>query len=468
MTSGKYFNKGVKALDDADIGHVVRETTDRIIVFGKKGERYDIPIDTIQQVGANVLIGLCQGEIVGRYKVERKKPMPPGRKEPWPSEAVSVDLATYEGKYPTSLFNKGVRANNEDDVGHIMKETGDKIIVFGSSNTRYDIPKNHIIAVGRNVIVDIDFPEINKYQVDRNSPFSTLDEDNSLEDQKVNVHTDDKVVQNKQDNEATKEMSKIEFYRYYHGPKEGELKQTQQLKEQSEQLFDLQTLLNQRRDRLFEALEERYQYNTSIRRSQDFLQKHVSSKISLVVIFVDLVGSTDMSMTLPAEKLVTVMTAFSREISSVIESYDGYVLKYVGDAVIGFFPSIFNKYLACDRSFECAESIINVIKNGINPILGRMDYPELSVKVGMDEGENVVVQYGYDRSSPIDILGYSMNVAAKITSLTPANKISVGEDVFKLLHPKIQSRFKQLITSKNEWKYIDRRSRKPYKVYSLK
>jgi adenylate cyclase len=76
-----------------------------------------------------------------------------------------------------------------------------------------------------------------------------------------------------------------------------------------------------------------------------------------------------MSMNLPVDKLVTIITAFSREISSVVESYDGYVLKYVGDAVIAFFPSIFNKYLVCDRSFECAESIINVIKNGINPIL---------------------------------------------------------------------------------------------------
>jgi class 3 adenylate cyclase len=175
-----------------------------------------------------------------------------------------------------------------------------------------------------------------------------------------------------------------------------------------------------------------------------------------------------MSMTLPAEKLVTIITAFSREVSSVIESYDGYVLKYVGDAVIAFFSSNFNKYLACDRSFECAESIINVIKNGINPILEKMGYPELSVKVGMDEGENVIVQYGYDLSSPIDILGYSMNVAAKITTLTSANRISVGEDVFKLLHPKIQSRFKRLSTTKKEWNYINRQSGKPYKIYSLK
>ncbi len=95
-------------------------------------------------------------------------------------------------------------------------------------------------------------------------------------------------------------------------------------------------------------------------------------------------------------------------------------------------------------------------------------YPELSIKVGMDEGENVVVQYGYDRSSPIDILGYSMNVAAKITSLAPSNKIAIGEDIFKLLHSKLQSRFQRLLISKNQWKYIDRRTGKPYKVFVLR
>jgi hypothetical protein len=40
MTSGKYFNKGVKALDAPHIGHVIRETPE---VFGGKQERYDIP-----------------------------------------------------------------------------------------------------------------------------------------------------------------------------------------------------------------------------------------------------------------------------------------------------------------------------------------------------------------------------------------------------------------------------------------
>ena len=48
MTSGKYFNKGVKALDAPDIGHVVRETPDKIVIFGGGDERYDIPMSEIQ------------------------------------------------------------------------------------------------------------------------------------------------------------------------------------------------------------------------------------------------------------------------------------------------------------------------------------------------------------------------------------------------------------------------------------
>jgi hypothetical protein len=79
VTSGKYFTKGVKALDAVDVGHVVKEITDKIIVSGKKGERYDIPIREIQQVGANVLVGLHMSDIINRFMVNREEPLPPSR-----------------------------------------------------------------------------------------------------------------------------------------------------------------------------------------------------------------------------------------------------------------------------------------------------------------------------------------------------------------------------------------------------
>lgn len=242
---------------------------------------------------------------------------------------------------------------------------------------------------------------------------------------------------------------------------------TRENENRKDELVDLQTLFSQRQDRLWKALEERYQYNSSVNRGQEFLLNHVNSKLELVIMYIDLVGSTKMSMTLPVEQLVTIMRAFSHEISSVVESYNGYVLKYVGDAIISFFPCGFNKYLISDKSVQCAKSMINVIKNGINPILTKHEYPELSVKIGIDEGEDVVVQYGYDKSSLIDILGYSMNVAAKITSLTAANKISVGNSVYKLLHPTTQSKF-NLLSIDQDWKYVDRETGELYKVFTMK
>lgn len=237
--------------------------------------------------------------------------------------------------------------------------------------------------------------------------------------------------------------------------------------EEAATVVDSETLVAQTQDRLWRALKRRYQYDSSLKPGQDYLLNHVSSKIPLVIMYADLVGSTNMSMTLPVDKLVTIIRAFTQEISAVIESHGGFVLKYVGDAVIAFFPASYNKLAACDRAVQCAHSMITVVKNGINPILNQYDYPELGVKIGMDVGENVIVQYGHDKSSPIDILGYCMNVAAKITSLTAPNTISIGEDVYDLLHPSEKALFSEMKLSAEAWKYRNRVTDRLYRVYTL-
>ena len=172
MAFGKHFNKGVKTLDNPNIGFVVRETPDKIVIFGEKNGRYDVPISKIQQVGANVLLGLDSSEL-REYSISRDAPLPTSKKDPWEKDDSVVDLSSYEGKYPNTLFNKGVRAKNEDHVGHVMKETNDKIVIFGEGNNRFDISKSEIYQVGMNVILKIDFPEIFKYRVDKNSPLPT-------------------------------------------------------------------------------------------------------------------------------------------------------------------------------------------------------------------------------------------------------------------------------------------------------
>jgi hypothetical protein len=184
MTSGKYFNKGVKALDSPHVGHVVRETEDKIVVFGGGDDRYDIPKSEIRFTSGNVLIDMTMYDIAKKYKVSREEPLPTGKatKDPW-TRPGNVDLATYEREYPKSMFNKGVRTSNEDHVGHVVKEVKDKIVVFGHYDYRFDIPKSEIIAVGRNIIVGKDFPELFKYRVDKNAPLPTGEPIDSLADE---------------------------------------------------------------------------------------------------------------------------------------------------------------------------------------------------------------------------------------------------------------------------------------------
>ena len=232
---------------------------------------------------------------------------------------------------------------------------------------------------------------------------------------------------------------------------------------------DTETLVAQTQDRMWRALKRRYQYDANLEPAQAFLLNHINSKIPLVIMYVDLVGSTNMSMTLPIDKLVTIIRAFTYEMSSVIQSHKGYVLKYVGDAVIAFFPSSYNKLLACDNAVYCAQSMITVVKNGINPILNQYDYPELSIKIAIDEGENTIVQYGHHKSSLIDILSYCMSIAAKITSITEPDRITIGEDVYNLLHPTLKTRFKRISLKDRiqEWKYTNRQTGQLYNLYSM-
>lgn len=175
MVSGRYFNKGVKSLDSPHVGHVVRETSDKIVVFGEGDDRYDIPKDKIRFAAANVLIDLPFHEIVKNYKVSREQPLPVDKEHTHTDSELPepADLATYEGKYPKSLFNKGVRTQDEEHVGHVMTEAGDKIVVWGHYNWRFDVPKSKIIALGRNVILGMDYNEVFKYKVDRNDPLPT-------------------------------------------------------------------------------------------------------------------------------------------------------------------------------------------------------------------------------------------------------------------------------------------------------
>ncbi|MCH8085647.1 MAG: adenylate/guanylate cyclase domain-containing protein [Thaumarchaeota archaeon] len=236
------------------------------------------------------------------------------------------------------------------------------------------------------------------------------------------------------------------------------------------QILDSESMILETQKRVWGALKKGYEYSGMVDESDQFLRKHVFSKLEMVVLYVDLVGSTTMTLEMPAEKIAIIISSFSQEMATVIRQHHGYVLKFVGDAVIGYFISKENNSLiATDDAVVCAKSIISVIQKGINPILNQYDYPDLMVKIGVDFGQNIVVRYGADvNHSHVDLMGPAMNIAAKIQNVAKPNQILIGSDVFQRIHSESQKEFNEIIWKDNEWKYRSRLTGEIYKVYEYK
>ena len=214
---------------------------------------------------------------------------------------------------------------------------------------------------------------------------------------------------------------------------------------QHSETIDIETLIKEVQKRVWSSLKKGYEYDRSRNDSDKFLREHVSSRVKMIIVYVDLVGSTQMTLEMPAEKVAIIISSFSQEMGFVIKHHEGYVLKYVGDAVIGYFVAQESPLVAADNAVNCGKSMISVIERGINPILNEYDYPELRVKIGMDFGENTIVRYGADvDNSHVDILGPGMSIAAKITNLAKPNQILIGEDVYEKLHPTLKQSFKEV------------------------
>jgi adenylate cyclase len=233
---------------------------------------------------------------------------------------------------------------------------------------------------------------------------------------------------------------------------------------------------------MWKSLKGEMEFNISTEDTQNVLAKVGESKVTLVVLYIDIVESTKLSMTLPVDKLAAIIRAFTHEISLVVSAYGGYVLKYLGDAILAFFV-ISDKselYIQCINAVYCARSMVRAVKEGFNPILDQEGYPELCVRVGIDVGEVVVVQYGWNIQSSIlddgkqviskkahhDILGYTISVASKITGIAEPNQIVIGQYVYDVLDGEQKDAFKMLSSPSNMWNYVSSKTGDLYNLYA--
>jgi len=219
--------------------------------------------------------------------------------------------------------------------------------------------------------------------------------------------------------------------------------------------------------RVRQTLEKGVQIDLSTESCKRFLRRNVDQKIDVVILYVDIDGSTKLSMMLQPKKFAVILHVFSQEMSLITSEYGGYVLKYVGDAILSLFPAEYKSNQASKNAIDCARSMKEIIKTCINPELIAHGLPEISVKTTIDYGDVQVVLYGksIDRSH-IDIVGSSISMAAKMISLADNWQIVIGQSMYERLDSKQD--FAEIEVDISRWSYFDERNGSSYKLYALR
>jgi adenylate cyclase len=268
----------------------------------------------------------------------------------------------------------------------------------------------------------------------------------------------------------------------------------------------LNSIMEKSQTRVRKTLEGKPEFVMSFLETQNVLKNIAKDKTTLVVLHVDLVGSTKLAMRLPLDRLTMMIQAFNQEMSIIVKAFGGYILKYVGDAVLAFFVVPGRKSeakAACINSVNCAKYMIRIAREVINPILNQYDCPEMNLRIGLDIGENAIIQSGWDIHPDIhnrrknnnkndvminhtkkqqqqqqqerllvkkpvyDILSYTISIAVKMTALARPNHIVIGDPMYSVLNYKQRSAFQPLNLSPDIWSYVCRNSeRKSYSVYT--
>lgn len=235
------------------------------------------------------------------------------------------------------------------------------------------------------------------------------------------------------------------------------------MRQQRTNSFDKDNIVKESQKRIKKALVEGFEYHhLAIAKSDHFLRNHTAQRLDFAVIYLDLVNSTGMSTELAPDFLSKIVTVFSQEVSYIIEHFGGFVLKFVGDASIGYFLSNQN----FDDIVLCGESVVYVVRNAINPLLLQMGHAGIEVKVTSDYGQHTIVRYGSDHErSHVDIISATMNLAAKMQSVTKGGQMVIGNSLYNKLSDHLQQRFEKANLDQIKWNYHNLAEQKPYQLY---
>jgi class 3 adenylate cyclase len=189
---------------------------------------------------------------------------------------------------------------------------------------------------------------------------------------------------------------------------------------------------------------------TSLPKSRSLLSpdQQNRSKVHVAAMFVDISGFTALSEEVQASDLIPVLREFYNLVGQTIYNHQGYVDKYIGDAVMAYFGATgkqeassagiaYGHVIQCLNSAKIIQNLAASFRHEhIVPILtsssvhlGADVKAKIgSFRIGIESGLVEVVRFERGNESEVTVIGPPINIAARILNAGGPNEIWIGEN----------------------------------------
>jgi adenylate cyclase len=151
------------------------------------------------------------------------------------------------------------------------------------------------------------------------------------------------------------------------------------------------------------------------------------------VLFADLAGFTALSEGLDPEDVRAIQADLFRELSASIERYEGFVEKFVGDAIMAVFGAPRAHEDDPERGVRAA-LLMRERMSGLTRRWERRVGRPLALHIGINTGPVVAGRIGSAADAAYAVTGDTVNTAARLQSTAPPGEILISDATYQLTH----------------------------------
>lgn len=153
-------------------------------------------------------------------------------------------------------------------------------------------------------------------------------------------------------------------------------------------------------------------------------------KKDLTVLFLDIRGFTSMSEGMTTEENFRFLNSFLKRMSPHIHTYNGFVDKFMGDAIMALFPEPPSTAIQAAVDMQKELTVYNRHRANKN-------YPSFRMGIGIHSGELMLGTVGTSDRLDTTVIGDTVNLASRLEDLTKTygSSVIISEDIYRSLKP---------------------------------